>query len=233
VKFRIIELLAVVSVVGLAFVSLKQPEPWFETIFFSLTLVTVVTSILLAVGRTGGARAFWTGFAITSLSYLGFAHLPDAYERVPRHNGPEITTKLLQYGLGWMHPDNGRVITSSPGGMFSIQDNPFDTPADFDPFATRTGVNPFGPSTNDDSLSTTPENPDTPGQLTTPFRTTNSLVIRGGQSLFPDSNSVSFMRIGHACWALLLGWMGGHFTRVVYQRSRQTRIEAKGQVLPT
>ena len=204
-KFRIIELLALMSVIGLASVSLKRSDPLFETIFFSFTLAFVSASILLAVGRDGGARAFWVGFATSSLSYLAFAHTPDADEMVPRHNGPEITTQLLRVGFNWMHAgayDNN--FTTKSGGFFSVADDPFT----------------FGA---DDILSATTDNDDASKEAGESFPSNISLVFGAGQQIVADGGSISFMRIGHSTWALLLGWIGGHFTQVVYERSRRNR----------
>jgi hypothetical protein len=203
-KFRIIELLIVTSVIGLACVSLKRSDPLFETIFFSFTLAFVSTSILLTVGRDGGARAFWAGFAILSLSYLAFAHVPDVDEMVPRHNGPEITTQLLQLGFNWMHAETyDTTFSSQPGGFFSIADDPFTFGAD------------------NDIVSTTTDNDDTPQKAAESFSGSLSLIVGGGQRIVADGRSMSFMRIGHAAWALVLGWIGGHFTQAVYDRSRR------------
>lgn len=204
--FRVIELLTVTSVIGLACVSLKRSDPLFETIFFSFTLAFVSASILLAVGRDGGARRFWAGFAILSLSYLAFAHVPDVDETVPRQNGPEITTQLLRLGFDWMHAETyGSNLSSQPAGFFSVADDPFTVSAD------------------DNNASTTTDNDDTPQKAPESFPSNLSLIVGGGQRIVADARSMSFMRIGHAVWALVLGWIGGHFTQAVYTRSRRDR----------
>ena len=172
----------------------------------SFALAFILGSILLAVGRKSGARAFWTGFAISSLSYLVFAHLPDSDELVPRHNGPEITTQLLRHCFNWMQADTyDSNLTSQPGGFFSVDDDPFA----------------FGP--DDDSFSAATRNDDMANETAERFPNNLSLIVGGGQRIVADGRSMSFMRIGHAVWALLLGWIGGHFTQIVYERSRRDR----------
>jgi len=203
-RFRLIECLTIVSIVGLVCVSLKQSDPLWETIFFSFTLGFVLASILLAVGRNGAARVFWTGFAISALSYLVFAHVPDADEMVPRHNGPEITTQLLRHGFNWMHTHTYETnLRSQPGGFFAVKDDPFAVGPDDDALSQKTGNN------------------DMAYEAAEPFPSNLSLILGGGQRVVADGRSVSFMRIGHAAWALLLGWIGGHFTQMVYERSRR------------
>ncbi len=197
-KFRIDEFLIVVAVVGLAVISLLRSDAIFETIFFSFTLLFVLLSVLLAVGRTGGARVFWTGFGISSISYLVVAHLPDADDMVPRHNGPEITTQLLRRGFNWLHSstyfkDNN--LMPKPGGVFSVQDQPLDFRAQVD--AIQEIIDPDNwPSE--------------------PFPAKLSLVF-GGQQLAVDPFAFCerFMRIGHSAWALFFGWIGGHFALTI------------------
>jgi hypothetical protein len=59
------------------------------------------------------------------------------------------------------------------------------------------------------------------GDSAAPFSGKLSLVIGSGQQIVSDGTSISFMRIGHSAWALLFGWVGGHFTRFIYVRSRR------------
>lgn len=205
-RFRIFELLIIVSVIALACVSVKQSDPLFETLFFSLTITFVLAAILLAVGRKDGARAFWAGFAISSLLYLVFAHVPDADGIVPRHNGPEITTQLLRHGFNWVHAGTHDTnFPSQPGGYFSVGDDPFACDA------------------NDDVFAAVADNEDMPQEAPEPFPKNLSLIHGSGQRIVADGRSMSFMRIGHAAWALFLGWIGGHFTQMVYERSRRDR----------
>lgn len=53
-----------------------------------------------------------------------------------------------------------------------------------------------------------------------------SLVVQGGQRIVSDGTSKSFMLIGHSAWALLLGWIAGHFTRFIYLRSHRDGVIA-------
>ena len=207
-RFRIIELLTIVSVTGFACVALKQSDPFFETVFFSFTLASLLAATLLAIGRHGGARAFWTGFAVSSISYLLFAHMPDADSMVPRHNGPELSTQLLRHGLNWLHAETyDSNLTSQPGGMFSVDD-------------MNESI------TDDDPLGVITDFDDTQDEMGEPFPGNLSLIVGGGQRIVSDGRSISFMGIGHAAWALLFGWIGGHFTRTVFERSHRDRTIA-------
>lgn len=225
-RIRLIELLIVVGVIAFAMVSLNRADPLFETLFFSFTLLTILAAILMAIGRRGGARAFWIGFAVTSSTYLAFAHLPDSEESVPRHNGPEITTQLLRHAFNWLHGDEDGSSLSPPSGIgfFSVPD---------DRTASRDSDDPFAADSPDESTVTpNPTFDDLIDLIDIPIAESDdrepaassanlNLVFGGGQRVISSGDSTAFMRIGHCAWALLLGWIAGHFTRYVYERSRR------------
>lgn len=191
-RYRILEFLIAVGVIAFAIVSLNCADPLFETLFFSFTLGVILASLLLSIGRRAGTRAFWFAFAATSSLYLAFAHVPDSDQAVPRHNGPEVTTQILRLAYNWLHSDS------------------FDTN-----FSAQPGDGFF--SIQDDPTGT-PGN-DMPRGAN--YETSLSLIFGVGQRVISSGDSISFMRIGHSAWALLLGWISGHFTRVVYERSRR------------
>jgi len=143
------------------------------------------------------------------MSYIVFAHLPDADEIVPRHNGPEITTQLLRHGFNWMHAETSDTnFTPQSGGYFSTDDDPFEIGAD------------------DSAPSTTADNESIAKAVPEPFPSNFDLILGSGQRIVADGRSMSFMRIGHVAWALLLGWIGGHFTQTVYEWTRRDRTTA-------
>ena len=202
-RFRLLELFVVVGVIAFATVSLKRADPLFETLFFSFTLLVILVAFLLSIGRREAARAFWGAFAVTSGVYLVLAHVPDSDDLIPRHNGPEITTQVLRLAYDWLRSDTFSTNFSlEAGGFFSVQDRKVDAREPDDPFgATAEGEPDFGSRTSP------------PANL--------SLVFGSGQRVISSGDSISFMRIGHSAWALLLGWLAGHFTWFVYERSRR------------
>jgi len=54
-----------------------------------------------------------------------------------------------------------------------------------------------------------------------PWQGNLSVLTGGGQRIVADGSSMSFMRIGHSAWAMLLGWIAAVFTRALYLRSRR------------
>jgi hypothetical protein len=214
VQFRVGELLIAMGVVAFGFASLTRSDALFETLFFSFSLLIVLIAMLMAIAREGGPRAFWIGFAVSSASYLALAHIPDSDGTVPRHNGPELTTQLLRVGYNWLR--SGSYDTSfspSTGGLYLIQDALAGEQAPSDPFA----MTDQGTATSRDPTDSFPA-----GKL--------SLIIGGGQRIISSGDSVSFMRIGHAMWALLIGWVAGHFTRFAYDWTRRARTRARSGI---
>ena len=199
-KFRLAELMVVVSVLSFGCVALTQADPLFETLFYSFTAALVLVSVLMVVGRTLEKRAFWIGFGITLVSYLVFANGEDANGIAPRHQGPEITTQLLRLSFNWIHAGEYELedVPKGNGGMFSVEDKLQEV----------------------DVSSATEPAQHTP----VPFSSSLSLVINGGQQLVADGRSISFMRIGHGLWGLTLGWIAGHFTAAVYRQSHRTEV---------
>ena len=202
-RFRLLELFVVVGVIAFATVSLKRADPLFETLFFSFTLLAILVAFLLSIACRDAARAFWMAFAGTSSLYLALAHVPDSDELVPRHNGPEVTTQLLRVVYDWLRSGTFETNFSyEAGGFFSVQDQLVDSRGSDDSFGGDAVAEADAASRKS-------------------FPANLSIVFGSGQRVISSGDSISFMRIGHSAWALLLGWISGHFTRFIYERSRR------------
>ena len=90
IRFTIGSLLGVIVVLGVVLAALKESSDLWESGIFSVTLVVLLASILLAVHRTESRRAFWLGFALFGWSYLGLSLVPSMESRL-------ITTKAFAY----------------------------------------------------------------------------------------------------------------------------------------
>jgi WD40 repeat protein len=90
IRFSIASLLVLVLVLGVGFAALRESnEPW-DSGLFTLTLTVLLISILLAIHRTESSRAFWMGFALFGVAYLGLPLVPPIGSRL-------ITTSALAY----------------------------------------------------------------------------------------------------------------------------------------
>jgi hypothetical protein len=90
IRFNIAGLLVLVLVLGVGFAALREAsDPW-DSGLFTLTLVALLISVLLAIHRTESRRAFWLGFALFGGGYLGLSLVPSIESRL-------ATTKALTY----------------------------------------------------------------------------------------------------------------------------------------
>src|SRR5262249_26275170 len=77
-------------VLGVSLAALRESNEIWDSGVFTLTLVILLTSVLLAIHRTEQRRAFWLGFALFGAAYLGLTLVPPIESRL-------ITTKALAY----------------------------------------------------------------------------------------------------------------------------------------
>ena len=90
IRFSIASLLVVVLGLGVSFAALRESNEIWDGGIFSMTLVILLTSVLLAIHRTEQRRAFWLGFALFGVAYLGLSLVPSVASRL-------LTTKALAY----------------------------------------------------------------------------------------------------------------------------------------
>ena len=82
--------LAAVLFVAVGFAALREADEAWDGGLFYLTLALLSVAVLLAARRTGGGRAFWTGFALFGWGYLGLTLIPSIEPRL-------ITTRALAH----------------------------------------------------------------------------------------------------------------------------------------
>jgi len=90
IRFNIASLLVVILVLGVGFAALRESNDLWDSSVFTLTLGVLLISVLLAVHRSEGKRAFWIGFALFGWSYLALSLVPSLEPNL-------ITTKALSY----------------------------------------------------------------------------------------------------------------------------------------
>jgi FG-GAP-like repeat len=196
-----IVILVLLLAVGLA--ALRESNEIWESSIFSITLVMLSISILLAVHRTEKRRAFWIGFALCGWVYLGLSLVPSIESRL-------ITTKALHFldskvtrsiaaGLVYFDYDNDGsmdlyvVNNSQTDALFLNKTN-----GTFENVAAVAGSNPVA------------------NQAWTLWK---SLV---GTSLKVSSGTTEhFMKIGHSLLALIAASLGGYISRRLYANNRE------------
>jgi hypothetical protein len=99
-RFSIGSLIGFTLICGVAFGALKESTDLWERSTFSLTLLVLLTSVLLAIHCGGARREFWLGFAFFGCVYLGLTLLPSVETRL-----------ITSQGLGYLH---SKLVGQSP-----------------------------------------------------------------------------------------------------------------------
>ena len=86
-RFSIASLLALIVFVAVGLAALQAASDAWDGGVFSLALLTLLTSALLAVHRGGRGRAFWLGFTLFGSAYLMASLMPNVEPRLPSTRG--------------------------------------------------------------------------------------------------------------------------------------------------
>jgi hypothetical protein len=89
-RFHIGGLLILVVLLGVGFAALREANALWDGIVLSSAVVLLLVSVLLAIHRRAGRRAFWLGFALFGWGYLGLIAVPSIEPRL-------LTTRALAY----------------------------------------------------------------------------------------------------------------------------------------
>jgi hypothetical protein len=90
IRFNIASLLIAVLFAAVGFAAMRESNETWESGLFTLTLLALLASILLAIHRRESRRAFWLGFALFGSGYLALSLVPPIESRL-------ATTKALAY----------------------------------------------------------------------------------------------------------------------------------------
>jgi hypothetical protein len=201
IRFSIASLLIVVLFLAVALASLREATDLWDTIVFSVAIGMFLVSVLLAVHRNERKRAYWLGFAISGWVYLGASLAPAMESRL-------LSTKALAY-----------LVTKRPGvtpAGIAYFDNNGDGWVDLYVAGSQTNalyVNRGNGTFQDVTLSsagTANGNRPSGNAKLWEFSTWKRLTGPGGS---PEN----FIRIGHSLTALVLAFIGGHLSRLLYR----------------
>ena len=118
-RFSIGSLIGFILICGVAVAALKESSDWWEKGTFSVTLLILLTSVLLAIHRAGAPRQFWLGFALFGSVYLGLSLIPPIESRL-------VTSGALSFlhsKLPGQAPDTLVLTVSTSGSVNSAQQN--------------------------------------------------------------------------------------------------------------
>ena len=82
-RFKIRGLLVFVVFLAVGLAALREASEAWDGGVLGLTLLVLLASVLLAVHRTGTARAYWLGFALFGWAYFALLEVPAIAARLP------------------------------------------------------------------------------------------------------------------------------------------------------
>jgi hypothetical protein len=86
-RFNIASLIVFILLCGFAFAALKESSDIWEHGVFSVTLLALIATVLLAIHTNEARRAFWLGFALVGGCYLVFTLVPPMESRLVSSQG--------------------------------------------------------------------------------------------------------------------------------------------------
>jgi hypothetical protein len=86
-RFTIASLLVFVLFLAFGLAALRESTEVWDVAVFGVTFLLLLTSVLLAVHRTGPRRAYWLGFALFGGAYLAAGLIPPVGARLPTSKG--------------------------------------------------------------------------------------------------------------------------------------------------
>jgi hypothetical protein len=209
-RFHIGTLIILVLVLGVSLAALRESNEIWDSGVFTLVLTVLLVSVLLAVHRTEKRRAFWLGFALFGVAYLGLSLVPPIESRL-------ITTKALAYidskvprsmlaGFAYFDYDNdGRmdlyvVNQAQPNVLYLNKGN-----GTFQDVTATVGLSPGNQAAGGGTLY---------------LNSTARPSARGSVG-----TTENFTRIGHSLLALTLAFVGGQLSRRLHSRSLRRASE--------
>jgi len=133
-QFRLGTLLGSMFWVGLACAALAMPTPFWAATILCLAIVSLLASILVAIYRTAGARAFAVGFLVFGGGYLAFVAGLDHGLRRYDTQAAMPTSRACSWAYIATHAQNRQSRT--------VQVSNFAPPAPSDPFGPGPTVAP-------------------------------------------------------------------------------------------
>jgi hypothetical protein len=217
-RFSIGGLMALVLVIALGLVGLKQASPVWASTFFSVSLIVLVVSVLNAIQSRERARAFWLGFAVSGWAYFlcVFGIGSESVATAP----PVLVGLLLDRSQPLLHPPIVNYI------------GPMPTPAPM-PVAPIAVAPPLVMPSPPASPAPAPPAPPTPTLAYTINVASLTPATWTSANWTNDAISVPYRQIGHSFAALLVAYLGGLYSIFAASRRDRRRDDSDPIVSPS
>jgi hypothetical protein len=194
-RYHIGTLVIIVLLLGIAFAALRESTDMWDNGVFTLTAVTLMTSVLLAIHQTEKRRAFWLGFALFGWVYLGLSLVPSIETRL-------LSTKALKYV-------DSKLPRSIPGG-FDMAFADFDNDGDMDLYVANASqpnamyINKGNGTFEDATMHVGLHDG------------AKQIVLNKLSGTWRVGTTENLVRIGHSHLALVVAMVGGLLSRYLY-----------------
>jgi hypothetical protein len=193
-RFHIGTILIIVVFLAVGIAALREANDWWEAGVFSLAVLALLLSVLLAIHRTQRKRAFWVGFALFGCGYLALTVIPPIESRL-------LTSKVLAFLDSKIGRQQGVsfVVTGTNSGGWTSSDAAFPVQ----------GLSPQGSWLADTNT----------GVL---VNVNATVPAPAGAALLGTWNGTSekFLQIGHSLLALAAALLGGWLSRSLARPDR-------------
>lgn len=193
-RFSIASLLGVVLFVAVAIAALRTSSDAWDSGVIGLALLILLTSVLLAVHRSGRRRAYWLGFALFGWTYLIASLIPPIGSRLPTTMGLTFIDSKVP----------GREVTIS--AVFTYTNTSTASTNPVQGYVVPPQGNAVVPS---------------PPAISTPIVVRFLNATTGKLLAGPGGTTENFLRIGHSLLARVLAFLGGHLSRRLHGRGRE------------
>src|SRR5262245_21562855 len=102
-RYRLSTLLVAMAWVGLVCLALRSPSYWWSGVMFALLVLSLLTSVLVVIYRSGTSRAMAIGFLIFTAGYLSVER---GYWPATPHGMSLPIDSLVNWSFAALHGDN-------------------------------------------------------------------------------------------------------------------------------
>jgi hypothetical protein len=191
-RFSLRELLLATTFVAIGCYALRWASPWWSIVLFYVNVFTIVGGVLLAINWPGETRAFWLGFAVCGLAHWLLAFHPGFPNGIPPHHPGAFGTHWFS---AWSYQKMRPWLTVEPVEV---------DPNEIGKIRGRWGG---------DYVAV----PGPPGASVPSFHAGEDGRFRGvGPGPFHIFEE-DFCNVALGLWTLLLGYIGGQISVVLYR----------------